>query len=122
MTGPIQPKDHSIPLTEAAKMIARHRSQATVQGTRAVAEGEFGGAFTKKGILDLLKSDDCAYLRFYYARDDAGRRHLVLVGADQQGNDIVDDVGDGKAAVLDQHWPCPPFCPPSASTLRDRDS
>lgn len=114
MTGPIQPKDHSVPVAEAAMMIARHRNQTTVQGTRAVGEGEFGGAFTKKGVLELLKSDDCAYLRFYYARDDQGRRHLVLVGADRNGNDIADD----GAVVLDQHWPCPPFCPPSASSLR----
>ena len=56
-----------------------------------------------------------AYLRYYHARDEKGEAHLILVAADEGGNDIV--LG-GDAKVMDMHWPCPPFCPEAASVLR----
>jgi hypothetical protein len=114
MTNPLQPRTHLIDAADAARLTARHRSLATVSGTRAAGEGDLGGLFTRDAILQLMNQPGAAYLRFYYGRNDRGGRELVLVAADQDGNDLT----GGGAAVLDTHWPCPPFCPPSPSALR----
>ena len=114
MTGPLQPRDHGISVDDAAKLTARHREAATAQGARQAADGELGGAFTKKAVMALLEQPNAAYLRYYHARDDKGEPHVVLVAADRNGNDIT---GAG-AAILDTHFPCPPMCPVLASPLR----
>lgn len=43
-------------------------------------------------------------MRFYYARDEKGVPTLVLVGVDQDGNDLV------KESILEWTFPCPPVC------------
>lgn len=115
MTTPLQPgRDHRISPTEAAEMTRRHRNQATVSGVRQPEEGALGGLFTAKAVLDLLSQSGAEYLRYYHARDKDGKRTLVLVAADATGNDLL----SSGSEVLDQHWPCPPYCPETASALR----
>lgn len=132
-------RDHSISAAEAAELTRRHRllesgasgaSTATTTGTatgpmvtagsggvdpaRTPEQGALGGLFSKKAILSLLSRTDAQFLRYYHARDNDGKRTLVLVAADANGNDLL----DGGAQTLDQHWPCPPYCPTEASALR----
>jgi hypothetical protein len=112
---PLQPgRDHAISAASAAEMTRRHRNQATVSGARKPEEGALGGMFSKKAILALLSRPDAEYLRYYHARDAQGQRTLVLVASDANGNDLL----DGPTTALDQHYPCPPFCPTEASALR----
>ena len=73
-----------------------------------------GGMFSKKAILALLSRPDAEYLRYYHARDAQGQRTIVRVAANANGSDLL----DGPTTALDNHWPCPPFCPPEASVLR----
>jgi hypothetical protein len=114
MTGP-QPKSHEIDLKTAAEMTARHRSQVTIQGAKKAGDGDLGGLFTKEAVIKLLENPNARYLRFYYGRNAQGGRELVLAAADGAGNDLIGDQGVG---TLDGHFPCPPWCPTSASTLR----
>ncbi len=112
---PLQPgRDHSISAAEAADMTRRHRSQVTVSGARKAEEGSLGGMFSKKAILALLSRPDAEFLRYYHARDAQGQRTVVLVAADASGSDLL----DGSMTTLDNHYPCPPFCPTEASALR----
>ena len=145
---PLSPgRDHSISAAEAAELTRRHRaleisSTGTASGTatgstagsttgaaagvvasaasgsadatRTPEQGALGGLFSKKAILSLLSRTDAQFLRYYHARDNNGKRTLVLVAADANGNDLL----DGGAQTLDQHWPCPPYCPTEASALR----
>jgi hypothetical protein len=114
MTQPLQPRNHVMAAADAARITARHRALATVAGARAAGEGDLGGLFSRDAIEQLMSQPGAAYLRFYYGRNDRGGRELVLVAADQDGNDLLDQ----GAVALDSHWPCPPFCPPSPSALR----
>jgi hypothetical protein len=91
------PHDHRIPLPDAAALIRNHRANAA----DAVARG---GMFHAKAVLDLLAQPGCVGLRFYYGRKQSGADALVLVGVDADGNDI------SSGAVLEEHWPCPPWC------------
>lgn len=137
---PLQPgRDHAMGAAEAAEMTRRHRAierggSATAAGTvtgstsgattgattasrgegAAPAEGSLGGLFSKKAVLSLLSRTDAQYLRYYHARDAEGKRTIILVAADANGNDLL----DGGTQTLDHHWPCPPYCPQEASALR----
>jgi hypothetical protein len=110
MTGP-QPRSHEVDSKVAAAMIERHRKQVTVQGARAAGEGDVGGMFSAAAVVKMLQQPGAQYLRFYFGRNEQGNRELILVAADADGNDMT-------TVALDQHWPCPPFCPPTASVLR----
>jgi hypothetical protein len=71
--------------------------------------------FAKDAVVKLLEHPNARYLRFYYGRNAAGGREVVLVAADANGDDLTSDAGAG---VLDGHYPCPPFCPTTVSALR----
>jgi len=115
MTTPLSPdRDHRISAAEAAELTRRHRNQATISGARQAEEGGLGGMFSRAAVLELLRREGAAFLRYYHARSEDGKRTIVLVAADKDGNDLL----DGGTQTLDHHWPCPPFCPPEASALR----
>lgn len=136
---PLSPaRDHNISAAEAADLTRRHRqlessasdTTGSIAGTaanllttagsgggeaaRTPEQGAIGGLFSKKAVLSLLSRADAQFLRYYHARDSEGKRALVLVAADANGNDLL----DGGAQTLDHHWPCPPYCPTEASALR----
>jgi hypothetical protein len=106
MTGP-QPRNHIIDLATAVAMTERHRRQVAPPGGPGAAEGDLGGMFTREAILTLLEQQGARFLRFYYGRNERGGRELILVAADEQGNDLTDITMDG-------HLPCPPICPVSS--------
>ena len=113
MTGP-KDRNHEIDIKSAAVITQRHRERVAGQGARGTKDGELGGMFTKEAVIKLLSDPNSRYLRFYYGRNDEGGRELILVAADGDGNDMIAD----DAFALDTHWPCPPVCPTSPSTLR----
>jgi hypothetical protein len=94
-------RDHKIPLAAAAAMTRRHREE---RGARNADEGARGGMFPREPVEQLLAQKGCAGVRFYYARDEKGIPTLVLVGVDQDGNDMV------KGSILEWNFPCPPVC------------
>jgi hypothetical protein len=94
-------------LAAAAGLTKRHRNRMIANfGVDGLVDGCLGGLFESASIQRLLAQQGCKYLRFYYGEDDQGKQHVVLVGADEHGNDLL----GGASVVLQNHWPCPPIC------------
>jgi hypothetical protein len=74
-------EDHHISLKEAAVMTKAYRE---IHPGQTIAH-----FFGKKAIIDILSQGSCVGIRIYYAKDPStGQKHLVIVGADADQNDI----------------------------------
>lgn len=65
-----------------------------------------GILFGKDHVDDLLSQQGCTGIRIYYGKTgvlSADPPQLVIVGTDEDGNDITD-------RILDAGVPCPDFC------------
>jgi hypothetical protein len=100
------PRDHRIPLQEAATLIRNHRANAAGGTGR-------GGMFHAKAVLDLLAQPGCVGLRYYYGRNGDGTPSLILVAVDADGDDMT------GSTLLEFSYPCPPFCA-TPNDLADR--
>jgi len=102
-----------IPLETAQGWTANFQT-ANPTGTKA----HFFGAEILKQIL---AQEGCVGIRMYYALDDKGKRQLVLVAANSEGENLVprssNRDGDEEYIVADASYPCPSFCPPSGIGL-----
>lgn len=92
---------------------------------RSAPASEKAGFFFAEGLKALLSQPGVYGMRIYHGLDDTGRYRMVLVGVDEQGNDIVQvartprgkvrvralAAGTTDAMLLDGHIPCPPWCP-----------
>lgn len=96
--------DHKIAIGEAREMVDRYR--------RAVQRS--GGAFKKSALERLLNQTDCVGMRIYYGMHPDGQPALILVGVDENGEELLD------GELLEQNFPCPPFCPTGPSLRRAR--
>src|SRR5258706_9318650 len=90
-------EDHSIPLSDAAELTSRYRSQMRVGDLK-------GGFFGKDAIQAILDQTSCVGIRFYYGLDRDNKQMLVLVGTKADNNDLV----NGELAEFS--LPCPDFC------------
>ena len=102
MTSPRPPRKHAVTREEAIGLL-RRRPQALTQR---------GGHFPREAIEQILSQPGCAGLRFYFGTQSDGTLALVLVGIDENEKDMSDGV------LIDNHFPCPPFCDESSSLLR----
>lgn len=105
MPDSTQDRNHVVTWVQARTMITAHRSTPGVSA--AAIEGAFGGAFKKADVVALLSQPGCAYLRIYYGRNSDGTPAMVLLAVDADRHDMTGGV------VLDNHFPCPPWCPPA---------
>jgi hypothetical protein len=97
------PRDHRITLDAAATLTRRFR-QGDPNAPRA-------GLFPRDVFERILAQPGCQGIRIYYGRDANGQPSLVLVGVNADGNDMT-------AGEIDEfHFPCPPYCDTSGSTL-----
>lgn len=96
-------EDHDITLAEASVMTKNYRDLQTTPGAR------LGGFFGAKKLLRILSQPDCVGIRYYYGLDANGEKTLILVGCDENENDIE----NGEIAEFSK--PCPPRC--GVSTL-----
>lgn len=90
-------EDHSISLDDAAKMTKNARKSGKHGNHK-------GGFFGREAIEKLLAQPGVVGIRHYHAAHDNGDPALVLVGVDQDGNDMV------RGTVLERNFPCPPDC------------
>ena len=101
----------SIPLATAKRWAANYR--ATIKPGEH--EAHYFGA---ESINRVLNEDNSVGLRIYYAIDDEGKKQVLLIGVDAEGNNLLPEEGaaakatteDGGPIIVDQSVPCPPNC------------
>lgn len=66
-------------------------------------------------INKVLADKRCKGIRVHYAINDKGGHELLLMGADENGNNLwptgVEKDGDDGGKIIDSGLPCPPYCP-----------
>lgn len=71
--------------------------------------------FGRDLIQNILNDKRSKGIRVYYAINDKGGHELLLVGADENGNNLwpngTEKDGDDGGIVVDGGVPCPPYCP-----------
>ena len=86
-----------ITLQEASEMTKRFRESTWNTGTIALAAG---GDL----VSQILSQTGCKGVRFYFALDADNQIQLVLVGVDENGDDMYEGV------LVDRLSICPPKC------------
>jgi hypothetical protein len=89
-------RDHRISLAEASDLTKRHRKEHP--------KDDHGGFFHREAFEALLKQSGCAGIRIYRGKAEKGTHHFVMVGVNQEGNDMI------EGGVMERCWPCPPYC------------
>jgi hypothetical protein len=90
-------ENHVVTLAQAAKYIQNFKNHPTAPTIK-------GGHFARNIFDKILAQPGCVGIRYYYAALDDGSPTMVLVGVDQNGNDIDSGV------IGEATFPCPPFC------------
>ncbi len=96
-------EDHSIMKDEANQLLAKFRNQNP--------NDIFAHYFGKQAIMSVLSQPGVVGLRFYNAVAKDGRKTLVIVGVDGNGNDIA------SGEIEERGFPCPPFCDPDTNAI-----
>ncbi len=65
----------------------------------------------KSEIESLISQTECSKLRMYFGMNEQNKLTIVLIAADNNGNDITSGI------ILDRGDTCPVFCPPNPSPL-----
>jgi hypothetical protein len=90
-------EDHSISLAEASELTRHYRRKNPGEHI-----AEF---FGRDAILAILSQNNCVGIRIYYGLDEkTNQKHLVLVGAEPNKNDIIDGL------IMERSKPCPNHC------------
>ena len=90
-------EDHAISLADAAKLTKKYRDQMRPTDIK-------GGFFGRDAIQAILDQTSCVGIRYYYGLDANNKQVLVLVGAKENMDDMVDGVLDENSL------PCPSYC------------
>ncbi|MCR9249037.1 MAG: hypothetical protein NXI20_01380 [bacterium] len=109
-----------IDVEKSKKMVAKYRELNPKQRTKA----HFFGC---EVIRDMLDDPRCKGIRIYYAADEKGNPQLVLVGADENMDNILyrtpiakavgASAGGNLPGTADESYDCPDFCPSEESDL-----
>jgi hypothetical protein len=115
--------NHEISLATAVEMTTRYRSyresilqqEYQEQDILPVCE-----TFEKASVMAVLNQSTATHLRAYYGMDANLKVHVVLVGANEEGEDIipVESTESDPGTILEDAQRCPPYCPPP-SPLND---
>ena len=97
MPFPPEKRDYRITLNNAKAETKRFRDAQPANATR-------GGAFPSECFEAILKQPGCKGIRIYYGKAATGEMSLVMVGVDDDGNDMT------SGEMIENHFPCPPFC------------
>lgn len=96
------PNKHIITLADAAVLTSRYRTSVT--NPSGALTQKIGGSFNKEAIELLMDNPNFNGLRFYFALNANKEMSVVLVGVDENGDDLTDDV------ILDFAEQCPTIC------------
>lgn len=84
-----------IDISVAAELTKNYRN--------AVKQGAIKGGFIGRNNIEKLLSGNSKGIRYYYGQNADGSPELILVGADENENDILD-------LIIDLAAKCPPNC------------
>lgn len=90
-------EDHSISLADASRLTSNFQKGAE-------ADAIIGGYFGKEALVNILQQEGCVGLRYYYGMDQDGIPRMVLVGVNEDGNDMIEGQLAERATL------CPPLC------------
>lgn len=92
---------NTIDPTTAQRWVERWRESGEVLDLKGfwVPGEDLTQVMAEEGVVDS---------RFYMAIDDDNQYHLLLVGVDAEGNDMID--ADQGWYIYDFSRPCPPMC------------
>jgi hypothetical protein len=90
-------EDHDLPLEIASQWTANFRATVPSNATIATFYG-------KNAIQAILNQPDCVGIRIYYGLDGNNKKHLILVGADDSGNDLYEGL------IAERGVECPTDC------------
>lgn len=93
-----------VSLDDAARWTANYRNSERFDGVNAIFYGI-------NHLNSLLSQRACQGIRIYKAIDDDGNPIMVLVGTNEDGNDITDGY------ILERGVGCPPNCDSQNSVL-----
>lgn len=106
-----------ISVERAIEMTALYREQQD-----AILADEFRGqdilikseVFSKEQVEKLLAKPGCSQLRIYYGMSKDLKVHALLVGVNDNGEDILKDSSLNNVGedVIEDAKRCPPYCPP----------
>jgi hypothetical protein len=108
-----------IDFSDAQAMVQRYQgmrdeildTQYQSQNILAISE-----TFSKSHVQTLLNHIDCEEIRIYYGMDENLKIHAILVGVDQDDNDIVDtNPSQPVFEILEESRRCPDNCPPGSA-------
>jgi len=86
-----------ISLETASGWTANFRNSGTFDGINAIFYG-------MNKISSILNQEGCVGIRIYRAIDDDHNPVLVLVGTDENENDLLDGI------IVERGTSCPPMC------------
>lgn len=91
-------EDHlNFPLPTAIEWTRNYRNSVPPTETRA-------HYFGKLAIQTLIDQENAVGIRIYYALDEAGKKQLIIVGVDEDGNDLY------NGEIAERSVPCPSVC------------
>lgn len=94
---PFNPNANNVISLEEASALTANFRQEFPDSIKANAYG-------KRDMQVLLAQQDCVGFRIYNGIDEKGDQQLVIVGVDENGNDLYEGV------LLDKTQPCPTVC------------
>ena len=106
-------KSHGGPINtdDARKWIKRYKEKHP--------DGPWAFFYGEEIIKKILDQPGSVGMRIYFSENDEGKVQLVLVGADEDGQDILpQESSSAKSTLLkdsggvagDNGYPCPPYC------------
>ncbi|WP_153797188.1 hypothetical protein [Foetidibacter luteolus] len=114
------PGSHGITLQEAIGMTTLYRANR-----EAILKDEYQGmdilvkshTFNIQDFQPIFSNPSCAGLRIYYGMSEDLKVHAIVVGTDNEGNDIIPLQGGETSintggVILEDSKRCPPYCPP----------
>jgi hypothetical protein len=89
---------HDITLAQASGWTKNYRD--TISVTETIAH-----YFGKQAIQAILNQEDCVGLRLYYALDNDSNKQIIVVGVDEDNNDLYNGL------LAERSLKCPQDCP-----------
>lgn len=112
---------HIISLQEAIAMTDRYRQNretiidSQYQNQNILASSE---SFDRAPFDSLLEQDGCTGLRIYYGMDENLKVHAIIVGVNENDEDMVSAsaslLNDPEDILIDKGVRCPEICPPES--------